>query len=359
MASQKFRLWYVPVAVAALVIVMQLISLASPIEPATPVAQIAEATPRPTRTPEPTATALPPTATVAATATPPATATPVDTPEPTEAPPATRTYVVQAGDTLSHIAYANGLSVAELAEANGLSTNAMLSIGQELVLPVPTEEANDAGAANATPTPEQADTPAPPTAEPTEAPTEPTPVPPTAEPTAVPPTPAPTAAPLGITQQIDVDNGEWGTGFILFKFAGDNEFYVQGPDGHRYRPFMGFLTAPEAIAKAQEIWTWAGRGSANWRMIVELREEVGWVSCPGDARVCWEESVHAGMASITSQVYLHKDQWAELIGAYNAGGVPATTQVSHYNEIQKAVFDPIHGVEPGMATIGFRFERID
>jgi hypothetical protein len=175
----------------------------------------------------------------------------------------------------------------------------------------------------------------------------------------VPPTPAPTASPLGITQQIEVDNGEWGTGFILFKFAGDTEFYVRGPDGHRYRPFMGFLTSPAAIAKAQEIWTWAGRGSANWKMIVELREKVGWVSCSSSTRVCWEESVHSGMASITSQVYLHPDQWSELIGAYLAGGVPATTHVSYYSEIQKTVFGPIFNTEPDIATIGFRFERID
>jgi len=371
MASRKLHLWYVPAAIAALVVVMQLVSLASPVEPAPPVAQLADVTPRPTRTQEPTATPMPPTAT--ATARPTATPLPpTDTPAPSPTPRVeTRTHVVVSGDTLSGIANANGITTAELAEANGLSTSAMLSIGQELVIPVPPEEGDEPDAAEATATPGSAspttrptNTSVTPTAsseptaapEPTAASAEPTAAP---EPTAVPPTPAPTAAPLGITQQIDVDNGEWGTGFILFKFAADEEFYVQGPDGHRYRPFMGFLTSPQAIAKAQDMWTWAGRGSANWRMIVELREQVGWVSCSSSARVCWEESVHSGMASITSQVYLHKDQWSELIGAYLAGGVPATTQVSHYNEIQKAVFDPIVRSEPDIATIGFRFERID
>ena len=338
---------------------MQLDSLASPIEPAPPVAQLGDATPRPTRTQEPTATPMPPTAT--ATARPTSTPLPpTNTPAPTATPRVeNRTYVVVAGDTLSGIANANDITTAELAEANGLSTSAMLRIGQELVIPVPPEEGDEPDATVATTTPESAS----PTSRPTNTPVTPTAAPaePTAapEPTAVPPTPAPTAAPLGITQQIEVDNGEWGTGFIMYKFAADDEFYVQGPDGHRYRPFMGFLTSPQAIAKAQEMWTWAGRGSANWRMIIELREEVGWVSCSSSARVCWEASVHSGLASITSQVYLHKDQWSELIGAYLAGGVQATTQVSHYNEIQKAVFNPIVGSEPDIATIGFRFERID
>ena len=287
MPSHKLRLWYFPVAIAALVAIVQLASLASPAEPSTPAAQAVQPTPRPTRTAVPSATPPPPTATPVL---PTATATrrpPTATPEqatPTPEPP--------------------------------------------------------------TATPQPTNTPAPPTQ-------------PAAEPTAVPPTSVPTAAPLGITQQIEVDNGEWGKGFILFKFARDTEFFVQGPDGHRYRPFMGFLTSPQAIAKAQEIWTWAGRGSANWRMIVELRDEVGWVSCSSSDRVCWEESVHSGMASITSQVYLHPDQWSELIGAYLSGGVEATTRVSHYSDIQKAVFDPIFRIEPDIATIGFRFERID
>jgi len=288
MTSRKLRLWHVPAAVAALVLIVHLISLAFPVERVAPMAQAVGATPRPTRTAMPSATLAPPTATATATAS----ATP--TPRPPTATPEPST---------------------------------------------PTSEPPTA-------TPEPTNTPVPPTRAP-------------AQPTAVPPTPAPTAAPLGITQQIEVDNGEWGKGFIMFKFAGDTEFYVQGPDGHRYRPLMGFLTSSQAIGKAQEIWTWAGRGSANWRMIVELREKVGWVSCSSSDRVCWEESVSSGMASITSQVYLHPDQWSELIGAYLAGGVAATTGVSHYSDIQKAVFDPIFRTEPDIATIGFRFEQID
>lgn len=291
MARRKLPLWYIPIAVAALVGIVQLVSLALPAGSRDQLAQLADATARPTRTVEPSATPPPATATMAATAT--ATRTPLPpsaTPEP----------------------------------------------------PTPTLE------------------PATPTLEPTETPVPPTPAP--AEPTAVPPTvapPPPTASPAGIVQQIEVDNGEWGKGFILFKFANDTEFFVEGGDGHRYRPSMGFLSNPQAIAKAQEIWTWAARGSASWRMIVELREEVGWVSCSNDDRVCWEESVHSGMASITSQVYLHRDQWAELINAYNGGGVDATTRVSHYDEIQKTVFDPIFDTVPDIPTIGFRFERID
>jgi len=368
MARRKLPLWYVPVAIAALVLIVQLASLAAPAGSRDRVAQLADATARPTRTMEPTATAPPATATPVTTA--PATHTPLPpTTTPMATPTAaTQTYVVKPGDTLSGIANDHGLTTAELAEANELGAGAMLSIGQELIIPAPPGEEPEVtptpgttattGAADTTPEP--ANTPVPTTVAPTD-----TPVPPTAapvEPTAVPPTaapPPPTASPAGIVQQIEVDNGEWGKGFILFKFAGDTEFFVKGSDGHRYRPFMGFLSNPQAIAKAQETWTWAGRGSASWRMIVELREKVGWVSCSGNDRVCWEEAVHSGMASITSQVYLHPDQWAELINAYNGGGVEATTRVSHYDEIQKTVFDPIFRTVPDIATIGFRFERID
>jgi LysM repeat protein len=100
-------------------------------EPATPTA---EATPAPTEPPGPTDTPVP---TEAPTATPPPTDTPAPTPtRRTEA----STYVVEAGDTLSGIAYANGLTTAELVAANGLSANAVLSIGQELIIPVPQDE---------------------------------------------------------------------------------------------------------------------------------------------------------------------------------------------------------------------------
>ncbi len=111
---------------------------------ATPTALAAEVpTLTPTATPSPTA--------------PAATATP--------APTGSRvTYRVQAGDTLSTIAARYGITWQELAAANGLSSGAVLRIGQELIIPLP-------GAAvppTATPTarPRPTATPVPPTATP-------------------------------------------------------------------------------------------------------------------------------------------------------------------------------------------------
>jgi murein DD-endopeptidase MepM/ murein hydrolase activator NlpD len=46
-----------------------------------------------------------------------------------------RTIIVQPGDTLWGIATANGLSVAQLAAANGMSPNDILLIGRHLVIP--------------------------------------------------------------------------------------------------------------------------------------------------------------------------------------------------------------------------------
>jgi len=53
-------------------------------------------------------------------------------------PPSTATggtYVVQRGDTLISIAARHGLSVSQLAQANGISTNAWVYIGQRLTIP--------------------------------------------------------------------------------------------------------------------------------------------------------------------------------------------------------------------------------
>ena len=54
-----------------------------------------------------------------------------------------RAYVVKRNDTLSGLARRNGISVAQLANRNGLSTDARLFIGQHLVIPsktAPTDE---------------------------------------------------------------------------------------------------------------------------------------------------------------------------------------------------------------------------
>jgi len=67
------------------------------------------------------------------------------------ADPASTTYVVRSGDTLSHIAQRCGSTVAALARANGLADPGRLRVGQRLVLPA-TAAAVPAPAPTAAPT---------------------------------------------------------------------------------------------------------------------------------------------------------------------------------------------------------------
>lgn len=106
-------------------------------------------TPTPSLTPTPLPTGTPvPTVTPSATATPasteppapgatatPATATPTPTATPTTVP-ATRAYVVRAGDTLFSLALRFNTSVAALQAANGLGSRTDLFAGQTLLIPV-------------------------------------------------------------------------------------------------------------------------------------------------------------------------------------------------------------------------------
>jgi LysM repeat protein len=106
----------------------------------TPSAATATMTPRPTFTATP-----PPTATPTATMTPAPTSTPTATPEPTLTPTpeveVTPTlYDVASGDTLGGIADAYGVTIEALMEANGISNASLISVGQELVIPVATPE---------------------------------------------------------------------------------------------------------------------------------------------------------------------------------------------------------------------------
>jgi LysM repeat protein len=102
------------------------------------------AEPTVTLTPRPTFTATPPpTATPTATATPKPTNTPTATPEPTvtPAPQVTPTiYSVASGDTLGGIADAYGVTIEALMEANGISNASLISVGEELIIPLPTPE---------------------------------------------------------------------------------------------------------------------------------------------------------------------------------------------------------------------------
>jgi len=123
----------------------------------------------------------------------PATPTPAPTPIPTPEPstPSTPTqssnYTVKSGDTLANIAHRYGISVAALAQANGISNYNYIYVGQWLIIP---------GGSNPAPTP----TPVP-TAAPTPSPTpSPTPAPtPTEEP----------SSPSGGQRTHVVQYGEW------------------------------------------------------------------------------------------------------------------------------------------------------
>jgi LysM repeat protein len=65
-------------------------------------------------------------ATPAATVAPPVPATP---------PPGPQRYVVQSGDTLQKIAHLFGVSIAALQQANGISDQNVITVGQVLVIP--------------------------------------------------------------------------------------------------------------------------------------------------------------------------------------------------------------------------------
>jgi LysM repeat protein len=104
----------------------------------------ATASPTPEQQAPPTATVAPavtftpapptPTATMTPTVTP--TATPSPTPTATTTPtPARRTYVVQAGDSLSAIAHRFGVPPDAIAQANHLSDPNSLAEGQQLIIP--------------------------------------------------------------------------------------------------------------------------------------------------------------------------------------------------------------------------------
>lgn len=52
-------------------------------------------------------------------------------------------YVVQEGDTLSEIASSYGVTVSSIKKANNLSNEAIIKLGQELVIPIPEEQEDE------------------------------------------------------------------------------------------------------------------------------------------------------------------------------------------------------------------------
>jgi LysM repeat protein len=92
-------------------------------------------TPAPTR-PTPTPTVAPtPTPTPTASATPRPTATPTPTPSPTSSAPASKTYTVKSGDTLTGIASRFGTTSRILMDLNSITNANLIKIGQILKLP--------------------------------------------------------------------------------------------------------------------------------------------------------------------------------------------------------------------------------
>ncbi|MCA9922678.1 MAG: LysM peptidoglycan-binding domain-containing protein, partial [Anaerolineales bacterium] len=76
-------------------------------------------------------------------------------PEPTEAPPL---HVVQAGDTLGSISQFYGVSMDDIMAANGLANPNVISVGQQLVIPInglatPEPEATETAVPNQLPSP--------------------------------------------------------------------------------------------------------------------------------------------------------------------------------------------------------------
>jgi hypothetical protein len=89
-------------------------------------------------------------------ATPSPSVAPTATPEPTPVPaPTPQVYVIKEGDTLTKIAQANGLTLDELLAANQdtITNPNRISVGDEIVIPVPVTDGGDGGTASASPAP--------------------------------------------------------------------------------------------------------------------------------------------------------------------------------------------------------------
>lgn len=216
-------------------------------------------------------------------------------------------------------------------------------------------------------------TPPPPTEIPTETPVPPTetleptqtPIPPTAAPTrppatAVPPTATP--APVSFLDRIDLDNGEWGTGWAVVNYEPGDEGAPQPPtvigdDGNRYRMEIGFLSSPEALAEINRFWGYGGRGGASWNLILLVRRNVGWISCTDEANICYESETNAGQAVLTVQLHFKERVMKSLLRSYLAGGLMGSASNEYYWEVQNAIYQPICGAVPDKPTIAIRFQR--
>lgn len=212
------------------------------------------------------------------------------------------------------------------------------------------------------PTQTPTDTPVPPTAtpEPTDTPVPPTPAPTRPPATRVPPTNTP--VPVTLLERIDLDNGEWGTGWAVINYqrgsdGADEPVTVVGDDGNRYKMEIGFLSLPESLAEVNRFWGYGGRGSASWNLIILMRRSIDWVSCSADANVCYESQTNPGQAVLTVQLYFKEHVLKSLLRDYLAGGMMQAARNEYYWEIQNAVYTPICNAVPDKPTIAIRFSR--
>lgn len=136
--------------------------------------------------------------------------------------------------------------------------------------------------------------------------------------------------------------------------------FVNGPDGHRYRAELGFLSTPAAKEEIQRLWTAAGRGGANWRARIQVRDRVAWVACTADRHACYDNlSTDSAQAIFSFQVYLRDYVWQSLLNDHLAGGWQATVQNQYYGAVQEAIFTPLSGQKANAPCIGFTFTRVD
>ena len=212
----------------------------------------------------------------------------------------------------------------------------------------------------ATPLPPTA-TPLPPT--PTPVPPTETPIPPTATripPTPKPKPPTATPVPVTVLDSVEIDNGEWGKDRISVKYP--EEIWITADDGHKYRAEIGFLSTPESLGAVQEFWGYAARGSANWKMFVLLRTKVNWTTCVAKSNTCYEIRTSSSQASVTAEIFYKDHVWKSVLRDYLAGGWHAVAGNQYYYEIQASVFHPIcpHcNAVPNVPVVGFKFTRVD
>ena len=172
------------------------------------------------------------------------------------------------------------------------------------------------------------------------------------------PTATPIPAPVEVLNRVTVDNGEWGTGWIEVEHQG-GAYYFSGNDGRSYRGEMGFLSRPESLAKIQDLWGWAKRGEANWRMRVVVRQKVAWAACPSSAKVCYQHEEWPTDARVIAKVFYRPEVWASLQDSDRAGGWQEVARNPYYHDIQRSVFCAIIEVLPEVPCIGFKFTPVD